>query len=878
MAQNSSVYDDQDTDTKELEEMFHAPSATTSGSDKLKEQEAGTDQGNQAAGNGTSGNDVPANKYANGTNANSLQSAEKDAGGYYSPGEKPKNNKKPKGPSTNKNGWWNKKRAGIAGGTTGIVLMVAGMLGLTTLSPVAQFIQLDQTLQIPQGKANTDSANRLGRWYKYLPESAKEALKSTKAGRLADKVLTPTIDQLANKGVTTERGRTGAPTRTNFDMDKLSAHDASFKGLSGDEAKSALAEALKLPANKISGSGTKLYVDQGDFSLSESRLLVKNTVYLTGPTPKGVVGRTGAGLINSMKIRSLTKTFNLPSLLHPLKRTTAAIENKLLNGKATTTGNEEEKAKAAEAAEAAAEAVEEKSFASTTEAPNAASTTATEEVKDESAKYNSVAMKALLFTGGACYLRSIAGDVVTINHYRVAVPAALMAVQLIAIGEQVKYGGADTTATQLGVLSKKIFGNDGTGHNIWTGQALEQLGTGKHHTGDPDITADFQQAFSDRTTAGQIKAWASKSLGGETAANAACSKAGLFAQALVGLGAGAASIIGEVGSGGTLTPAIVGGWALKESINFAVSAVAMHFIQEFILNKTTAAKLTEAAFKGPVGGSLLAYGAREAANMTATNTGGISLNNHDSTLSEANERKAVQQQFAAEPFFSRMFDAYDSRSLFGQLMQHISPSFSQNMFNFASSLMNVNHSFAGVLTGMLPKVSAEETTYDWTFAQTGIPSDMLNDPSLANPIANSNHAADLLNATCLNGDSADTSCDFISRIDACFGNTVSYDTTDKMWDTTVGHDVDKHSDAYEKANCDGIGGGTNVGPGTPEGQWRSMVMWVNDTNDMKAAACFEGKNNDACDDLGSTYPDSSDDAAAAAFTGGSTTTGMAAYL
>ena len=148
-------------------------------------------------------------------------------------------------------------------------------------------------------------------------------------------------------------------------------------------------------------------------------------------------------------------------------------------------------------------------------------------------------------------------------------------------------------------------------------EALE----GKNTTGT-DLPQDDVQAFSGNTTEQTIEGWAIVPQRHPRRRCVACSKIGMAAQVLITLVLSAASAFGEVISGGTLTPAIVAIWAAKEGVRFAVSAVAMHFAQQFILNKTTLAKLAKDAFSGPVGGDLLAYGARTAANIGATSSGG----------------------------------------------------------------------------------------------------------------------------------------------------------------------------------------------------------------------------------------------------------------
>jgi hypothetical protein len=412
-------------------------------------------------------------------------------------------------------------------------------------------------------------------------------------------------------------------------------------------------------------------------------------------------------------------------------------------------------------------------------------------------------------------------------------------------GDQIEAGGSDVTLQQINVVSKEIT------PSMFENQPTEELAHGSYNPSDPNISADYQQAFADNTTAGTIRNAASDALGGSTIAGALCSPVGIITQAVVGLFAGFASVVADAGSFGALTPATVGLWAAKEGVTFAISAVAMHFVQGFILNKTTEGVLAKAAISN---GPLIAYGAREAANIASIGTGGTSLSNQESTAFAKQEMQTEQRQFESESLFARVFNVNDSRSLFGHLAEDISPDFSQNAMTLSQNLLNIgsifNHAL-GSFADLLPKASADSpdsTVYNWEFAQFGIPSALLNDPDLADPATNATDAAQILDNNCLSSGTLDTSCSYAQRIDECFGNTLTY--TNGMWDVQKDHDVDTHSDDYASGDCGDIGTDADTQKGDAVGDWRRIIMFTFDTHTMKAAACYATNDAQSCADEG----------------------------
>lgn len=707
---------------------------------------------------------------------------------------------------------WNKKKAAIVTSITG-TLVGGGMFGATMLSVPAHLIQNAHILQAPFTLGNDNSALTYGRLFRFA-RVVKGGLAETRINLLESKYLATAKADLAKNGVTIRAGFTGYPTRTDVDVNKLKNAFPELKNADDEQIRDFLASKMKIPSSDISGSGTKFWVDQTKYDVGAARLLNKSTIANLGD---------GSGIF-AIKTRAAMKAWRLPSgLLHPLdKRVAQAERSALLSGKSP-----------AQVEETAAEA-ESAKVNQINEPITARGAAAVEDVKASAAKYNSVAMKALLFTGGVCMIRDVADKVITVNRAVVAEPAAAEALRMIAVGEQAQYGGDDTTMEEMHIIENNM------GQAYESAQAYEALADGSYHSGDPDIPADYQQAFSTDTTAKNIRDFASKALGGDAVAGSVCSPVGIGVQIAGGLALSLGSVVAEVGSVGALTPAVVGVWAVKEGVSFAVSAVAMHFVQNFIVSKSTA-KLAADAFNGPQGANLVAYGAREAANMTSISSGGVDLGNKSTTIGWAEQQQTAMQQFRSEGFFARMFSPYNSRSLLGHFMLDVSPSFSQNIAAVSGSVINIGSTLRHTFASFLPKAAADaKTHYNWTFGQAGLPDSIKNDPKLQDPYANADVVAGIFDASCNKDDVS--SCDYAKRISSCFGNTLSY--ADGMWDVTSTHEVNEHSDDYLNANCDQVGTAADTAAGNNTGIWRRMLLFVNDTSTIKAAACSQGSTAD----------------------------------
>jgi len=721
---------------------------------------------------------------------------------------------------SNENGlsrWKLTRKKGIAGGAI-VILLGGGGFGLSVLSGPAQLVQLSHVLQKSFSKNDSDTADRSGHLLRYARALRKGDIAETRVNKLGSKVFGETIKQLSDAGITIDRGVTGAPTKTSFDTEKMKANFPELEGANDAKAKAFISERLGISTDAIGGSNGKFHIDEATikqagykkYNLKVSRVLAKNTLSLLND----------GKIVSALKFRYMTKMLNLPSLLHPLDRTTADLENKTANKLAAKKAADDEETKRTNALREAADQV-----------PAVGETTgaqAEEEVKSNSSNVKTGLIAALTLDAGACFARDVAAAIPAIDRAKVVLPAAAKASSLIAVGEQLEYGGGDVTNEQLSAISDGLTDKDG--NSVFGSPAMQSLeGDGTvQNPKTADISTDDRQAFAGHSTAAAVHKYVTDALGGDFSATVQCSTPfQLIVGAATLLAAGAA----EVFSGGAATPAVVAIFAAKTSAQVAGTYVFMHWLESTILNSSTAKDLAANAFRGPSGGALLAYGARAAGNITSIASGGLNLGTKALTLVDAQQAEQDQQQFASESFGARLFAINDYRSLSGKMAQSISPNVSNNASNMASSLLNIGGSLAHVFSALIPHVGAAgEKQYDWGFSQYGLPQTLLDAPELSDPYDNADKVVSLLNN--------DTD-GVIEKAHHCFGAQISNTNSDNVWDVTTTDSVDPESDDYISSNCNPFGNGID----SSNINWARIVMFIFDTKTMKSVACFQGDDS-----------------------------------
>jgi hypothetical protein len=683
-----------------------------------------------------------------------------------------------------------RRRAIVGVGITTIVGIAFGFLSIS--SGPLQLIHLSEILQRNFFNSNQDSSNRLSNLFRYARSGS---YGETRVGKLGSITFGRTIDQLKAVGIEFQRDALDHVKSATINTEKLAKSYPELKDMSDPaKVKSFLADKFGISVDQIDGSGTKYEIKTRGFGITASRALLKGSVAALEN------GKVVAGI----KFRVMAQFLDEPSLFHPIKRLRSIAERQATIAIETKDENARQEAEQKPIKDAAIQ-------------PEGT-------LKDKLTGRN-LATSALLLTAGMCLVRDVAGTVVAVNRASIVLPTVVQATDKIAVGEQVK-SGQDISASQAG----GVVGNftDSSGKTIWQGKAL-QATAGMSQSGE-NITHDYQQAFSNKTTAASIKDY----LGGGVVGDIACSPIGQFAQITASLGLLIASFAAAPETGGASVGGVV---AAKEAVGAIGTAGAMYALQHVFSNLLVDKAIVPAVLSGPVGGNLLAYGARAAAGMGAVASGGVALSAAATASLDKQQQLEDQQKFRSESFFARMFDTKDYQSLTGRLADSLSPSLTQNVASAVTGFMNIGSSLPHTLSSLLtPKAQAANQPYDWGFPEYGIPPSIMNNSKLEDPYDNANKVAAIFDAGDPNG--------YKDKAKTCFGVGISKGSDG--WDVTPKDPVNPNSDDYASAGCDDLS----------DSNWKRVILFVFDTQTMKAAACYQG-DDQSCTGVGFGAPSAS---------------------
>ncbi len=697
-----------------------------------------------------------------------------------------------------KNTFWGskfRKRATVSGGAVGL-LTGGSILFLLLTSASAQLIQLSHVLQRDFEGMNVATSSRFNRIIEYSGRDIGE----TRLSVLDRQFIRPTLDKLSAQGVDFSTNSTGGLKGVTIDPAKLASANPDFKGLSIDEQKAKIADIFNIDAAKVTvNKGSTLsinaseYGNSTEFPSAVTRLIKNGSVDILG----------NGQILSAINKRVMVKYFDVPSLFHPFKAAKAATR------KGVTAAVE---SRSSEDEEVTTDIVD----------PEATATGLSGVTDSLKSKFggsvgNSITA-ALIGTAAICTIRSASGDIVSFNRAAIVLPAALEATRLIAAGSQVE-SGQDLTAGEVGGLVNSL--TDSQGKNVWGAKSLQVTENSQQPSG-PDIPTEYAQAFSGNTTANNINNAFNLNLGPLNITGAACSAPGLVIQGLASI----VLLIAAAPSDGS-SLAIYAATKGAETAGFVGATYLLQHQLENILKDNA---VVPHLLSGPLGGNLLAYGAREAGNIGARAEGGVPLSNSDTSKVIGYEQNFAEKQFRAQGFFARMFDINNSQSFLGKLADAFSPKLSTNITNLASDILNIGQLFGKAFTSIIPHASAD-TTYNWNFSVDGIPSSILNssDPTMQNPYNNADVVAKVLDSS--------AGSQYISRAQACFG--VSINNTSGSWDVVPTSDVNPDSDTYVSANCSDISDPT----------WQRIILFVLDTRTMQATACYDGDAT-SCSEVG----------------------------
>lgn len=504
----------------------------------------------------------------------------------------------------------------------------------------------------------------------------------------------------------------------------------------------------------------------------------------------------GGAISKWLKARQIKKYYNLPSAFHVFKRADAKITEGI---EKRYTAKQQEKA-----------------WREGKEYESSKKQAAYKAIQEETTGFRAAAAGTLLFTAGVCIARDAAHDAITYNREAIVIPQALQAGAAIAVGAQ-QMSGMDFAPEQLDAFNELM--KDKEGKTIYDAKAMRAKVDPLNPQGE-ELPQEYDQAFNENTAASVLA-----DIGGK-AGGLACSTPGQIAQGILG---GILAALSIPTGGGT---AVAYG-SLKLAGGAAAGVAAMSALHNIIASGLQNEPIPE-DISAPVKGGLLAYGSRELANITARGTGGVELSKSESAMLDIKAADQGVADFQSKSLFAKIFDAKDFRSVAGQSIDSLGEP-SNVAQTFASSLANIGSTFATSLKSLYPSADAAEV-FDYGFNRYGIPQRLLENDNYRDPYQN----AEII-ASKLNGEEGEG---LVDRADKCFGATVANEGG--LWGVTPERDVNPNSKEYEEAKCDEEGNQT----------WDRMILFVSDTLDMEAAACYMGEE-ESCDKLAATTPEES---------------------
>ena len=783
-----------------------------------------------------------------------------------------------------------RKRMSIGGGIITSVAVSGGLLTMFLVAGPAQLVQLSQLLQHNFSLSESNSQSRSNSLLRSWKAFKKGDYRYTRVGLIGEKSMNKIVGQFEDAGVKfTGSDLNGRPTGIEINRAAIEQKFPETKGMNDAEMKSFLNDKFSVDAGQsfettTPGESYKLNIE-GLNTAAISRFINNASTKILG----------NGKVVSYVKTRALKKFFGLKSLFHWLSR---GFSDKM-SAKAAEIKKSNPKESEGEAKTKAATQVEDNAYA---DSVKSIQQPGVDEFGTVKATENGLSQKiasritpglGVLWASG-CTLNALSDGIVTLNRSLIVLPAAAEASQLVGIGAEIKYGGGDVTAAQMGAIERGF--KDSNGQSIFSGAALQALEGSQKANSLPktsggqtanDLPGEYKQAFGQDTTASTLKSvsdimlswfpfhYLPGVLGGQCgfAAGATIILAGGVIQALAAIAsapdAGATEIALQslAAAGRNIGSGYVQGKLLGPVISNILNRIA---------RATVAPKLTSAAFKGAVGGDLIAYGARAAANSAAILNGGIALGNSASTIiGSAGQQE--QQQFRSKSFFAKMFDINDYRSLVGHLATSISPSIGTNLRLGINNILNIGGALSSVFGNLIPSASAACNSdswtgcYNWGFSQFGLPKRMVNDPALSDPPQNSENVGKYLSSVCVDSSgnigpsygACSGSNGYTARIMACFGNKLTYtedsDIGANVWDVehaadAASSDVNPVSDTYQAANCAGICPHYISDCGnTGEEQWEKIVMFVYDAHNIKGVDCVLGNSDtsqQSCADAG----------------------------
>lgn len=661
--------------------------------------------------------------------------------------------------------------------TTGLIAG-GGIFSLSLIQGPMQLIHLSQILQRPSFNNEKVVQSRLNGLIRF---NQTRDPGETRVGKVGSKIFRDATNDLRNAGIEFDRNpKTGSPRSMTIDISK----HPEFKGMSESQARNAIARKYGIPSDQWTRIGTGSDVNGHKFALNTRDFGAKA---LLGISKTSLTSLENGKILTGMQYRAIAKFFNAP-IYGGVKRAAAEKDNKAAT-KAERREREKERQKKLQPAKS-------EKFGA-----------AKGKLRDSLNKNSGKLSVGLVGVETVCLMRTVAEVVPIVNRDEVVKPTVAKAENIKSIGAQ-EQSGQNITLDDAGDVTQSL--TDENGQSVWLGMALQAI-SGKSQLSGIDIDDAYRQAFSVATTATNIMG----TVGNVPGAEIACSEGGQIAQGVINVG------LLITGPGGWATKALQGG------LGMAATSAALQMLQANYGKLIADEAVVPDLLSGPQGGNLMAYGAREAANITARSSGGVPLTPAEQLAYENDQKLEEEADFRSKGFFGRVFDVKDHRTLAASLIQNSSTDLSVNAGKLMGASTNGGAILSSLTSTLTPPVKAAGEGY-WgeDFPLYGIPEDLLI--KYEDPYENDAQANALLD-----GGEGDSLRD---RAKKCFG--VAIEKGSEGWDVTPAEDVNPNDNDYASGNC-----------GERSENWDRMKIFTLDTRIINLVDCWDG-NDEVCEKAG----------------------------
>ena len=793
----STVYDPETEDDKHnpgaqhetdmLERMYHAPSATTSGSDQLnrrqlKDRESGG--GSQKTSSGV--NSEKSGLASSGTFADKGFKSNDDAVS----GTNDTIGKGYKGTDQKKQSWFGRHKKSAAGWVISLIILGGG--GSAILGPVAgpfEFIHFSQIVQnFNFGDAQNGGDDRMSKaaryiYYKGKPQNARMSI----AGNyIADKIET----RMNDAGFKTAYTKLGGYV-DGYYLDKSKFKGTEFKDVA-NKSDTQVKDYFKSQYNvDVSTRDGKLFIDGGQLKY---RTHLK---FLTSVQKSAGVGKIPAAVqARVMGFRGKVTWHPIEKLKQKTVRAREAAfrereKARIQNGNDGTPISTENKADPKdENATKNATDVKDGADQVISEGKDAASSPE----KMENLK-SSVGAKltggGALAVGTLCVLHGIAANVDQIEQTQVIAPLIRVAVEVIALGGQIMFGKKDVDPEQLGFYKKQLY-NAKTGKS-WTDSPAVQSAVGEKVTGSSKADPKIGQENIMQKLFGNIP-------GLDPVCSVINSAPGQVLQ--IGLG-------------------ILGG-PISAVVTVAFTALGPTVLDA--ISRYIAGQPIDTEASGDMKGTYAMYGGRLAANDQMMTLGGQEMSPQQESVLNMLNNEQQKAEFAQHSLAYRIFNPNDYRSLVGSFLDKQKPDAMANVASLAHGLLNFGSTIASMPQTVFSGNSNAAKEYDYGFLKIGYTADEFDNAATNNPWENACYVVGCPenNITgLLQGPDKEK---YMDRTQTCFGMTLDEDGNVATAATPPTYKQIHDNDCKDQSQ-----------------DWLRIRFFIYDTQVLESMACFMGQ-------------------------------------